>query len=214
MRFYKKNPNVEGTVFVCGKPIDDKAVVFGEEFAPFADPRTFPGIEPRLVECQVDEIKGDKLDSLKDFEKSKEPERPRHAGPTTTANFHMEGDGARVDMNDAMRTAVAPTPAPAPTSVSSSIQGGSSEKKAAESSDPKSLQEEKAVKPKLISELFSPISMAEHCPGIGESTAAKIIDKFSTMDELANAGNVELRALGVRSQHFNKVRAWAKTKIQ
>jgi len=51
MRFYKKNTAIDGTIFVNGKSFDNDTVVFGDEFAPFADPNTFPGIPPRLVEC-------------------------------------------------------------------------------------------------------------------------------------------------------------------
>jgi len=199
MRFFKKNPKIEGDICVCGKPFSDDTVVFGEEFAPFADPKTFPGMEPRLVECQMNEIQGEKLDNLKAFETSRVPEPPRHSGGTTTANFHMEGEGAKIDILAPIRTAVAPTPKPVEDTP-----------KVEEILKRSVVDEEKIPKVKLISELYSPSSMASECPGVNESSASKIIAKFKTLEDLASASNVDLRTAGIRSNYFNKVRAWAK----
>lgn len=197
MRFYKRNPKIKETVFVCGKAFEEDTVVFGDEFAPFADPNTFPGIEPRLVECQMGEIQGDKLAKLKEYESDKVPERPRHSGGTTTANFHMGDEGARIDIVAPIRTAVAPSPVPQATQQEPS-------------QEPSAVDEAKAPQRKSLSEMFEPVAMAEACPGVNASSAAKIIAKFKWPQDLANASNVDLRATGVRSNYFSKVRAWAK----
>jgi len=115
----------------------------------------------------------------------------------------MESEGAKIEIVAPIRATSAPTPKP---DVEKPVV------KEEPKDEPKSLAEEKAPRVKLLSEQYSPATLVDSCPGLNDSTAAKVLAKFKTMAELSEASNVDLRSLGIRSNYFNKVRAWAKGK--
>lgn len=97
MEFYKKNPKIEGNITIQGRLLTDDTVVCGDEFKPFADPKTFPGIPPRLIGVDFKSLTKDQQAQVQDFIADKKDLPPRHLGVIKSDQFtSIDGGSVKV----------------------------------------------------------------------------------------------------------------------
>jgi len=195
MNLYKKNPEIEGTVCVNGELMDDDSIVFGKDFEMFADPKTFPGQKVILVRVDFNKLDEKQMAKLQQFEVGRHPKPPRHMGPITTANFKNAGDGSVKMSNKPDK--VTPPKAPEPVT---------EKKKEPEKKTVEEIIQDEESEPVKIDEVFSQPEFVEDFAGVTDGNVKKVLKKFKTFDELAKASNTDLRAAGVRSNFFGRVR--------
>lgn len=177
MEFYKKNPDIKDEVIcVCGESIGPDTVVCGEKFRPFADPKTFPGIPPRLIKVELTELNQQQKQDVVEQVQKEADVPPRHMAPTTTSSFKMTQDGSFE-----IRT--------------SPVVDKEPEKKIV-------LEKHED----LLSEVYGIDRMTKVFPGVTETNVNKILDKFRTLEDLKNASNADLRACGIKPGFYQKIR--------
>jgi len=201
MNLYGKNPKIEGTICIQGKTLDDDSIVFGKEFDMFADPRTFPDIEVKLVRVSFNDLTDTQKMKLQGFEGQLQPKPPRHLGPSTTANFKNAGDGS-------VKMAAKPEkfiPPPQEVVEAPKVVETVEVKEPEVKSTAQVIQDEEN-EPVRIDEFFSNAEFVDDFAGITDANVEKVLEKFETLDDLVSASNTDLRASGIRSNFFGRVR--------
>lgn len=196
MRFYKKNPEVDGDPFVCGRQIFDSTVVCGDEFSPFANPGTFPGRPPKLIEVAFEELTDAQKLEAKEIAVEQAGRPPRHLNAVTSANIAtLKGK------SDPIVIAKAP------------IDMGVDNKGAVRNpveriTEDKASDIEVTFQEKIpgISELYTRDEIVDTFPGITEKNVDGILSSFKTLEELAGASNASLRQAGIQPNFFDRVR--------
>jgi len=181
MNVYKKNPEIKGNISVQGKTFDDETIVVGGIWEKFADPNTFPGIPPRLVRAEFNDLTKKQQEFIKHL--VPDEEKPKHLGPTTTKNF---------DVVDSGKAAV--------------VKQETTKKE----NKPEPVKEVKLPeKPKTLDEMFSLEEFIDVFPGVTEKNAKKVLDSFATLDSIIEAGNADLRKAGITPSFYARVRKTA-----
>lgn len=67
MKFYKRNPEIKHSCTVQSVEMGEDTIVCGEEFAPFANPGTFPGRPPKLVVVPFEDLTDEQRIQVKGF---------------------------------------------------------------------------------------------------------------------------------------------------
>jgi hypothetical protein len=208
MKFYVKNPEIEHDVTVQGKNMGKDTVVCGEEFAPFADPGTFPGWTPKLVEVSFEKLTEAQRLQARGVAEEQTKKPPRHLGVITSENIsHPEGKlkisaagPPDVTKKDKAKAKVEPPEQPG-------LRGPEKDKP----DQDKPVTKEEIIKtfdkglPRLT-EMYSTGEFAEIFPGVTPKNAVKVMKSFLSLDELATASNVELRKTGIRANFFDRLR--------
>lgn len=202
MRFYKKNPDVEGTPFVCGKRMDDETIVCGEEFAPFADPKTFPGKPPKLVEVSIDVLNEKQKLMAKDVAIEQAERPPRHLGVVTSDSIAsgIKGTGP-INIVES------------PTDMGSGKNKKSSQAKVIPDKKKYEIKDVFTDKIPVLNTKYGETGLIDVFPGITERNVKKILSSFNNLLELTNASNADLRKAGVQPNFFDRVRKTAKDEI-
>lgn len=195
MEFYKKNPEIKGSITVQGKLIDDDTVVSGEQFKVFADPKTFPGTTVRLVRVEFKDLSQRQKDQVQDFIAEQKGLPPRHLGVIKSDAFKAT-DGGNVKVVD--------TAAVTPTSTRAVRSEPVPPKEPERPREP--LVDPSKEKPKLVSEMFTHQTFAETFPGITEKNAKKALKQTTTLEALANADNATLRKMGISPSFYGRLR--------
>jgi len=186
MEFYKKNPKIEGTITVQKVLLDDDMVVTGEEFRIFANPKTFPSIPVRLVAVDFDSLTETQKERAIQFAKERGQPAPRHLGVIKSENFELTRDGAfKIHSQPKKPSKQAPAPVLPP----------------------------KKAEPKLT-QLYNLDEFIDIFPGITDRNARQVRRKFLTVKSLAEASNADLRAVGVRSNFFKRLRDRANLEME
>ena len=185
MRFFKKNPEVlSKAICVNGKMVNNDTVLCGDEFIKFANPSTFPGKPPRLVEVSFDSLSDGERGQAKIFADERVGRPPRSLGVVKSKDFFVQEDGS-IDI---------------PSSPSSSSDKGRSRNLPLQTEVPP-----KKTIPKL-SEAYSEIGLIEAFPGITDRNSKEILSRFETVKDLAGASNARLRKAGVQPNFFERIR--------
>lgn len=205
MRFYKKNPEVAGEPFVCGKQMTDDAVVCGEEFAPFADPKTFPGRPPKLVEVSFEDLSDDEKLSARGVAIEQASKPPRHLSTITS-----ESVAPQAGKNEPIKIVTSP------------VDMGTKPKEPPKKPEPPKVSEErdeeisKAFQDKMpdLSSMYDREGLVEVFPGITGKNATKVFKSFKNLEAMATASNAELRKAGIQPNFFDRVRKTAQAEIK
>jgi hypothetical protein len=192
MRFFKKNPKIDGLICVNGKMMDDTTVVCGDAFVMLADPSTFPGMLPRLVEVQFGDLSQEEQTQVKEFADEQASKPPRTLGVVTSENFLVH-DGA-IDLKNKL--------APLKSKLTA-------KKDKKEEEFPQKEVPPKKVLP-VLAEQYPVVDFIEKFKGVTDKNARKILDAFETIDDLANASNAQFRKAGVQPNFYERLRKQAK----
>jgi len=189
MDFYKKNPVIKGTIYVQGKEMNDDTVVCGEEFRMFADPATFPNVPVRLVRVDFNALNADQVAQVQGLSKEQAARPPRHLPPIMSEQFSVSSMGEL-------------KPIPKVEEKKDVIAEKKAEKLVVSKAD------------KSLTEVFTMAEFINAFPGVTEENAENILAKFKTLRDFANATNVDLRTVGVRSNFFVRLRNAATEALQ
>lgn len=205
MEFYKKNPEIPGTIFVQGEAIDDEKVVCGEKFKPFADPNTFPGRPPKLVKVEGKELNRGQIDDVQKQAKKQANEPPKHLGVIKSAQFvvNKETGEAKLKAEPKLPPEAKPKKVVEPEPKEEVELGEEAEAK--EEAEPV-IEEQKSKGSRKISEMYSTEDIVEVFPGITDKNADQFSKKFSTLMDVVHASNVDLKKIGVPSNYFRRLR--------
>lgn len=204
MKFYKKNPEIELESFVVqGKLVTDETVLCGKEFAPFADPSTFPGWTPKLIEVEFSELTDGQRLEAKGIAEEQASRPPRHLGVITSEQIGKPPEGRiRIpSMPDVTQKQKAKASVPV------EKQPGV---KLADNPPVPATEDEIAEVfnnelPKL-SAMYGQDEMADVFPGVTARNAQTVLNSFLNLDELSSASNSELRKAGIRANFFDRLR--------
>ena len=193
MRFFKKNPKIDGLICVNGKMMDDTTVVCGDTFAIFADSSTFPGALPRLVEVQFGDLGEEERVQVKEFADEQASKPPKTLGVVMSENFLVQSGGA-IDLKN--------KPAPLRPKLTSKKDKN------------KEGFVQKEVPPKkvlpVLAEQYSVVDFIEKFKGVTDKNARQILEAFKTIDDIANASNAQFRKVGVQPNFYERLRKQAK----
>jgi hypothetical protein len=218
MKFYKRNPEVEHEFTLQGIVMDEDTVVCGEEFAPFADPHTFPGRPPKLIVVSFESLTDNQKLQVKGFADKQAARPPRHLGIIKSDMIHTPGESkfkiSNVpDISKERKKKLAEAKAIKTPEVKGPEQnldlgrirygrnGKTTEQEIIEEMMGDSLPE--------LKKMYSPTKMVEVFPGVTEKNVSKILENFRDLDELSKAANAELRRSGMPPNYFGRVRARA-----
>jgi len=186
MEFYKKNPKIEGNITVQGEAMDDDRVVCGKDFKMFADPATFPGMLPRLVTVDFDKLTDSQKEQARAFAIAQGEKPPKHLGVIKSDDFLT---------TDAGEVQVVKKPVPL-----KRVEPKVPEKSEAKISDPR------PQKVKTINDMYSPQAFVELMPGVTDGNVKKVFNQATTLADLSQASNVQLRKMGVSPSFYGRLR--------
>jgi hypothetical protein len=193
MNLYKKNPKIEGVIWIQGQEVDGDTILVGEEYEVFADPMTFPGRPPKLVKVEFSKLSSAKQREIEDMSMEVAKKPPKHLGVVKTDSIRMADGDYKISNK--------PITKPAKPVVSMKADAS---KKVAPKVKPENV--EYVV---ILKESFTRDELIDSLPGITESNVKGVLDKFETLEELAKADNVSLKSAGIRSNFFTRVRETA-----
>lgn len=214
--FYKKNPVLEGIQGVQGMSFDDDTVVEGQEFAIWADRRTFPPPWiPPLVIVTAQEMSREQAEALNFYRANKVPPPPRHLGVITTKNFENTDEGAKVQFMQPPIRHEAPAPRidddAEAKAAAEKAEKEENERRAAQTEqdrvDAEDKEKQKAAGTPIDSIAIE--SLIEYLKGVTEKNASAVIKRFATLEELSKASNADLRTCNIKSNFFKLVRSSA-----
>ena len=191
MEFYRKNPVIKDVIWVQGERVDDETVLAGDEFKPFSDPSTFPGVPPKLVKMEPEKLSPEQLGDASDLVKKQSERPPRHLGVIKSSQFAVTPECAVRVYEEMVRD----IPVKADGAV---VVGGQAEKDSVAVVD--------GGVEKLLSELYSEQELIEAFPGITVKNASKVLSSFKLLPDLARASNVDLKMAGVQPSYYRRVR--------
>jgi hypothetical protein len=204
MKFYKKNPEIKLDNFVVqGKLVTDETILCGKEFARFADPSTFPGRIPKLVEVDFSELTDGQRLEAKGIAEEQASRPPRHLGVITSDNMGRLPAGR-------IRIPSIPDVTPKQKAKASAPVEKQPGVKLADNPPIPATEDEIAEVfdnelPKL-SAMYGQEDMADVFPGVTSRNAQIVLNSFLNLDELSSASNSELRKAGIRANFFDRLR--------
>lgn len=201
MEFYKKNPEIKGTIFVQGEEMDDEKVVCGEKFRPFADPNTFPGKPPKLVKTELESLDSKQITDVKNQAKAEAEKPPKHLGVIKSSQFDVTKDTGEVRIEHKSEL---PDKEILPDMESEGL----------EEINPMKVEKAKDVKlvsdsdlaSKTLKEIYTVEQIIEVFPGITDKNAEAFVKAFDKVHDVSVASNVDLRRIGVPSNYFRRLR--------
>jgi hypothetical protein len=217
MKFYKRNPEVEHEFTLQGIVMDEDTVVCGEEFAPFADPKTFPGRPPKLIVVAFESLTDDQKFQVKGFADNQAVKPPRHLGVITSDAFHSPGESkfkiSNVpDIAEERRKQLEkakPIDTPEVRGPEKNLDLGRVRYGKEKTTEQEIIEEMMGDALPELKKMYSPKAMVELFPGVTEKNVSKILENFRDLDELSKAANAELRRSGMPPNYFGRVRARA-----
>lgn len=211
MKFFKRNPSINFIPTVCGYFMNESMVVCGDEFEPFADPGTFPGWTPSLVEISFDAMSDPEKDSAKKvaFDIASRP--PRHLSMTSSSSI-----GTIKPIDETVKV-VTPTVQIGNVSIATGNKG----QFVVESSHVDGVDAKPIVDPVMeavtkippLSKMYTRESLISTFSGITEKNADAVMGKIGTIKDLAEASNTLLRSVGVSANKVNSIRGTARSEM-
>jgi len=202
MILYRKNPKIEGDMTLQQIPFDDDMIVFGEEFAMFADPMTFPGRPTKLVVVEYKDLSKSQKAALDHFQATRKPAPLRHLGVIKSDMFDVKETGEVELVSKGMNKFAEPE-APVPT-----VEDDPEHVEVQEDVDPD--VEYKEVISTDLRDMFNKDELVDEFPGITEANSENVFEAFKTIEDLSEASNVDLKKAGIRSNFYSRVRGTAK----
>lgn len=218
MKFYKRNPEVEHEFTLQGIVMDKDTIVCGEEFAPFADPKTFPGKPPKLVVVAFESLTDDQRVQVRGFADKQAMKPPRHLGIITSDAFHSPGESKFKISNvpdiaeerERQLEEARPIETPEVRGPEKNLDLGRVRYgEQNQTAEQEAIEEMMGDKLPELKKMYSPKAMVELFPGVTEKNVSKILENFQDLEELAHAANAELRRAGMPPNYFGRVRARA-----
>jgi len=201
MEFYKKNPEIKGTIFVQGEEIDDEKVVCGEKFRIFADPSTFPGKPPKLVKTELESLDSKQISDVKKQVKEEAAKPPRHLGVIKSTQFDITRDTGEMRLENRPERPNEAVLAKLEAEVEEEIIPEKVEKV-----EEVKLISESDLASKTLKEIYTVEQIIDVFPGITDKNAEAFMNMFDKVHDVSVASNVDLRRLGVPSNYFRRLR--------
>lgn len=194
MDCYKKNPEIEGNITVQGKLLTDDTVVCGEEFKPFADPKTFPGKPVKLIKVEYQDIDTKQKKDVADLVKEQANKPPKHLGVIRSENISATENG---EVQVAKPVPDVPE-----------LEAEKAKEKEKTDDAPGKKQEV------LIRDKYSEQDLLDLLPGVTDSNVARVLKYSTTLDAVVNASNTALRKMGIAPGYFGRLRDKAKSLVE
>jgi hypothetical protein len=217
MKFYKRNPEVKHEFTLQGIVMNEDTVVCGEEFAPFADPKTFPGKSPKLIVVTFESLTDDQRFQVKGFSDKQAMKPPRHLGVITSDAFHLHGESKfkishvpdiAKDRKKQLEEAKA-IETPEVRGPEKNLDLGRVRYGKEKTTEQEIIEEMMGDAMPELKKMYSAKTLVELFPGVTEKNVLKIFENFRDLDDLSKAANAELRRSGMQPNYFGRVRARA-----
>lgn len=220
MKFYKKNPAISGPVTVQGIPLAVDTVICGEEYAPFADPSTFPGWTPKLVVIPFEELNKKQLSGVQKQVAEKANRPPRHLGVTTSESIRIDGKTLHIPSIPDVTKDVAEKRSENVRKPDSELLHQKVPERNLEDSRDSAKEEKDFLAEKLCEKLPSLRAMytremaLDTFPGVTERNVDIFLDTFVDLEELAKASKVDLRKAGVTPKFAGRLQKRARFELE
>lgn len=201
MNCFKKNPKIEGDfVWVQGKKIGKgegaTEVVCGEEYKPFANPNTFPGRLPKLINVSVNDLTTKEKDDAAKSIKEQAEKPPRHLGVIKSDQIGKNLKGGGKDGDQMMKISSQKDVTP---EVKAKVEDQTQELKG---------------KVKIFGKDIAREEVISIFPGVTAKNVDKFIDQFKTAEEVVAASNVDMKKSGVAATYFRRLREKAEALLE
>lgn len=192
MEFFIKNPKIEQeVVYVQGQKVDAEAALAGDEFAPFANPKTFPGQEPKLLRVPFEKLSPAQVEKVRHLVNEQAQKSPKHMGVIRSSQFMVKDTGGIQVKEEAKVSSGALQEKPIPK---------------ASKGKPIALHLTVPKKERALADVLTPEEMIDAFPGITEKNVKKVFKQFKTLEAMSQGSNSEFTKAGVQSNFIRRIR--------